>query len=267
MFATLCVLVFGGARVGFLSGLLGVGGAMIIVPLLNLLFSGMGLPQNLVQHLAVGTAPSTILFTALVTFLAHARMGARRWDVWRKTTPGIILGAAGGAVLAHHIDGRSLEILFAAIIIVMSGQMIMGFKPRPRTGLQAFFFPVGMLVGGLASLSGVAGTLQLVVFLAWAGFAWCDCVGTAAALSLPIALASTLSYMAVGWNVPELPRFSLGYVYLPGTFGLMIPSMLMAVAGAKLAHWPRLPVAALKRGFGGFGVFVGLSILFKALAA
>lgn len=267
MFATLCILILGGALVGFLSGLLGVGGAMIIVPLLNLLFTSMELPPSLVQHLAVGTAPSTILFTSLVTFIAHARMGSMRWDAWRKMTPGIIAGAIGGAVLAHHIDGRSLEMLFAAIIIVMSGQLTVGFKPRPRAGLQVFFFPVGILIGGLASLSGVAGTLQLVVFLAWAGFLWCDCVGTAAALSLPIALTATLSYMAVGWNVPDLPRFSLGYVYLPGTFGLMLPSMLMAVAGAKLAHWPRLPVAALKRGFGFFGFFVGLSILVKALMA
>ena len=83
----------------------------------------------------------------------------------------------------------------------------------------------------------MAGSLQLIIFLAWAGYAWCDCVSTAAALSLPITLTATISYMILGWGIDGLPDFSLGYVYLPGTFGLMIPSMLMAVAGARLAHY------------------------------
>ena len=259
-----CILILGGAVVGLLSGLFGVGGTIIIVPLLNTLFSSMGISENLVQHIAVGTAPSTILVTSLATFIAHVRMGSMRWDVWRKMLSGIIVGSIAGAVLAHKIQGQSLELIFGIMIVVMAIQMIIGFKPRPHTGIQAFYFPVSVAIGILSSLTGVAGSLQLIIFLAWAGYAWCDCVSTAAALSLPITLTATISYMILGWSTEGLPEYSLGYVYLPGTFGLMIPSMLMAVVGAKLAHWSKLPAGLLKRAFGVFGLCVGISILIKA---
>lgn len=258
-----CVLVLGGAVVGILSGLFGVGGTIIIVPLLNLLFTSVGVPDNLVQHLAVGTAPSTILVTSLATFVAHVRMGSMRWDVWKRMVWGIVIGSVAGAVVAHRIQGQALEIIFGVLIVVMAIQMIVGFKPRPHAGVGAFFLPVSIGIGMLSSLTGVAGSLQLIIFLAWAGYTWCDCVSTAAALSLPITLTATVSYMMLGWSAEGLPDYSLGYVYLPGTFGLMIPSMLMAVAGAKLAHWSKLPAPLLKRVFGVFGLCVGIAILIK----
>ena len=260
-----CILVLGGALVGILSGLFGVGGAIIIVPLLNMLFSSMGVSDNLVQHLAVGTAPSTMLVTSLTTFLAQVRMGSMRWDVWKKMLAGIVVGSVAGALFAHRIQGQSLELIFGIMIVVMAVQMIMGFKPRPHTGAQNFYIPVSLGIGILSSLTGVAGSLQLIIFLAWAGYAWCDCVSTAAALSLPITLTSTISYIILGWGHEGLPEFSLGYMYVPGTIGLMIPSMIMAVVGARLAHWSKLPADMLKRAFGVFGLFVGISILIKAL--
>ena len=264
---TLLILVCGGSLVGLLSGLFGVGGALIIVPLLNILFTHMGIPESLVQHLAVGTAPSTMLVTSLTTFLAHARMGSMSWDAWKKMMPGIIIGAVCGAMLAHVIDGRTLEILFGIIIVVMSTQMFGGFTPKPRPFMKKLYVPVSLFIGMLASMTGVAGSLQIIVFLAWAGHEWCDCVGTSAALTLPITLTATISYMILGWNAPDLPEYSLGYVYFPGTLALMIPGMLMAVAGAKLAHWSNLPTGILKRSFALFGLGIGISILYKTLGS
>ena len=261
----LAILVFGGSLVGLLSGLFGVGGAFIIVPLMNILFSQMGVPESLVQHLAVGTAPSTMLITSLTTFLAHVRLGSMRWDVWRIMLPGIIVGALTGAVLAHRIDGRTLEILFGLIIMFMAVQMFTGVTPRAHTGLRRLYVPVSLFIGMLSSMTGVAGSMQLIVFLAWAGHDWCDCVSTAAALTLPISLTATISYIILGWNTPDLPAFSLGYVYLPGTLCLMIPGMAMAVVGAKLAHWSKLPQKPLKRAFSLFGFAISISILAKAL--
>lgn len=115
-----CILVLGGALVGILSGLFGVGGAIIIVPLLNMLFSSMGVSDNLVQHLAVGTAPSTMLVTSLTTFLAHVRMGSMRWDVWKKMLAGIVVGSVAGALFAHRIQGQALELIFGIMIVVMA---------------------------------------------------------------------------------------------------------------------------------------------------
>ena len=86
-----------------------------------------------------------------------------------------------------------------------------------------------------------------------------------AALTLPITLTATISYMVVGWNAPGLPDFSLGYVYIPGTLSLMIPGVIMAVVGARLAHWSGLPTALVKKSFAVFGLFVGFSILTKTL--
>ncbi len=265
MLSILAILIGGGSLVGLLSGLFGIGGALIIVPLLNILFSHMGMPDSLVQHLAVGTAPSTMLVTSFTTFLAHTKMGSMRWDAWRMMLPGIIIGSIGGAVLARMIDGRTLEILFAVIICIMSVQMLTGFTPRPRPMAKKLYVPVSLFIGMLASLTGVAGSLQLIVFLSWAGHEWCDCISTSAALTLPITLTATISYMVVGWNAPGLPDFSLGYVYIPGTLSLMIPGVIMAVVGARLAHWSGLPTALVKKSFAVFGLFVGFSILTKTL--
>ena len=178
---------------------------------------------------------------------------------------GIVVGSVTGAFLAHRIQGPSLGLIFGIMIVVMAVQMIIGFKPRPHTGAQAFYFPVSIAIGILSSLTGVAGSLQLIIFLTWAGYAWCDCVSTAAALSLPITLTATVSYILLGWSAEGLPDYSLGYVYLPGTVGLMIPSMLMAVVGAKLAHWSKLPADMLKRAFGVFGLCVGIAMLIKVM--
>ena len=259
------ILVCGGSLVGLLSGLFGVGGAFIIVPLLNILFTQMGIDQDIVQHLAVGTAPSTMLITSLTTFLAHTRMGSMRWDVWRTMLPGIIIGAVSGALLAHHINGRTLEMLFGVIIVLMSTQMAIGRTPPPNEKMKKLYVPVSLFVGMIASLTGVAGSMQLIVFLAWAGHDWCDCVSTAAALTLPISLTATISYIVLGWHQPDLPAYSFGYVYVPGTLSLMIPGIIMAIVGARLAHWSGLPLKNLKRGFAIFGLCIGVSILYRTV--
>lgn len=259
------VLICGGSLVGLLSGMFGMGGAFIIVPLLNIVFTQTGISPDLVQHLAVGTAPSTMLITSLTTFIAHTRMGSMRWDVWKTMLPGIIAGAVSGALLAHHINGRMLETLFGIMVILMSLQLFIGRTPRPDARMKKLYVPVSLFVGMIASMTGVAGSMQLLIFLSWAGHDWCDSVSTSAALTLPISLTATVSYMVLGWNQPGLPTGALGYVYLPGTLSLMIPGIVMAVVGARLAHWSGLPLTSLKRGFSLFGLFIGCSILYRTV--
>lgn len=104
-----------------------------------------------------------------------------------------------------------------------------------------------------------------VIFLVWAAIDWADAVGTSAALSLPISLTGTLGYAIAGWNFPELPPYSVGFVYLPGMFCLLVSSMSMAVVGARLAHSPRLPMQALRRCFAVGNILLGLSILRSVL--
>ena len=259
MLSMLGLLVLGGAFVGLLSGLLGVGGAVIIMPLLNVFFDRLGFSVDTTQHLSLGTSLATILFTSLSSVLAHRRYGSVRADIWKKMAPGIIAGTLSGALLAPHLPG-----LF--FVMLVGVHLLFNSTPRPKTGrLERAMLPVSILIGLISSLAGIAGTMLCVIFLVWAAIDWADAVGTSAALSLPISLTGTLGYAIAGWNVPELPSYSVGFVYLPGMFCLLVSSMSMAVVGARLAHSPRLPMQVLRRCFAVGNILLGLSILRSVL--
>ena len=230
MLSMLGLLVLGGAFVGLLSGLLGVGGAVIIMPLLNVFFDRLGFSVDTTQHLSLGTSLATILFTSLSSVLAHRRYGSVRADIWKKMAPGIIAGTLGGALLAPHLPGLFLRGFFAFFVMLVGVHLLFNSTPRPKTGrLERAMLPVSILIGLISSLAGIAGTMLCVIFLVWAAIDWADAVGTSAALSLPISLTGTLGYAIAGWNVPELPPYSVGFVYLPGMFCLLVSSMSMAI--------------------------------------
>ena len=244
MLSMLALLVLGGAFVGLLSGLLGVGGAVIIMPLLNVFFDRLGFSVDTTQHLSLGTSLATILFTSLSSVLAHRRYGSVRADIWKKMAPGIIAGTLGGALLAPHLPGLFLRGFFAFFVMLVGVHLLFNSTPRPKTGrLERAMLPVSILIGLISSLAGIAGTMLCVIFLVWAAIDWADAVGTSAALSLPISLTGTLGYAIAGWNFPELPPYSVGFVYLPGMFCLLVSSMSMAVVGARLAHSPRSAIS------------------------
>ena len=266
MLSMLALLVLGGAFVGLLSGLLGVGGAVIIMPLLNVFFDRLGFSVDTTQHLSLGTSLATILFTSLSSVLAHRRYGSVRADIWKKMAPGIIAGTLGGALLAPHLSGLFLRGFFAFFVMLVGVHLLFNSTPRPKIGrLERAMLPVSILIGLISSLAGIAGTMLCVIFLVWAAIDWADAVGTSAALSLPISLTGTLGYAIAGWNFPELPPYSVGFVYLPGMFCLLVSSMSMAVVGARLAHSPRLPMQALRRCFAVGNILLGLSILRSVL--
>ena len=218
------------------------------------------------QHLSLGTSLATILFTSLSSVLAHRRYGSVRADIWKKMAPGIIAGTLGGALLAPHLPGLFLRGFFRLLRHAGRRSSALQFHPRPKTGrLERAMLPVSILIGLISSLAGIAGTMLCVIFLVWAAIDWADAVGTSAALSLPISLTGTLGYAIAGWNFPELPPYSVGFVYLPGMFCLLVSSMSMAVVGARLAHSPRLPMQALRRCFAVGNILLGLSILRSVL--
>jgi uncharacterized membrane protein YfcA len=206
MLSMLALLVLGGAFVGLLSGLLGVGGAVIIMPLLNVFFDRLGFSVDTTQHLSLGTSLATILFTSLSSVLAHRRYGSVRADIWKKMAPGIIAGTLGGALLAPHLSGLFLRGFFAFFVMLVGVHLLFNSTPRPKIGrLERAMLPVSILIGLISSLAGIAGTMLCVIFLVWAAIDWADAVGTSAALSLPISLTGTLGYAIAGWNFPELP--------------------------------------------------------------
>lgn len=252
-----------GALAGFFAGLLGVGGGGIIVPVLAVLFTAQHFPAEHVMHMALGTSLATIVFTSLSSLRAHHSHGAVVWSIVRAMAPGILLGTFLGAQVVSHVSTQALAIFFVLFMAYVSIQMIINAKPKPARVLPGplGMFGVGAGIGGVSSLVAIGGGSLSVPFMTWCNVKMHHAIGTSSALGLPIAVAGTVGYMVGGYGADALPSNSLGYIYLPALAMLVLPSVIAAPLGAKLAH--RLPVATLKRIFAGVLIVLSGKMLFS----
>lgn len=252
-----------GACTGFLSGLLGIGGGMIMVPFVDALLRQQGLDAEHSLRMAIATSLATILFTSLSSMRAHHRRGGVRWDVAKQLLPGILLGSALGAYWASQLQTRWLLAWFAAFLLFSATQMLIERKPKASRGLpsQGGLTLVGSLIGGLSSVVGAGGAFMTVPFLTWCSLAPAVAIGTSAASGFPIAAAGTLGYIYSGWH-HQLPH-ALGYVYLPALLIIVLASMLTAPRGAALAH--QLPTKRLKRYFAASLYLLSLHMLWRTI--
>ncbi len=239
-----------GVVAGFLAGLLGIGGGMMMVPFLIWILTHRGVPGDLAVKMAIATAMATILFTALSTTRAHQRRGAIRWDLVRRMAPGIVVGglAAGGGVFAL-VRGQALALFFAAFVGYSALQMLRATTPKPsrqlpgRIGLAA----TGGGIGFLSGLVGAGGAFIAVPFMTRCNVPIHNAVATGAAIGLPIALANTVGYVIGGWSQPAPLPGAFGFLYLPALAVISMASMLTAPLGARVAH--ALNVKQLRRIF------------------
>ncbi|MBS1173661.1 MAG: hypothetical protein H6R12_2491 [Proteobacteria bacterium] len=254
-----------GAFVGFFAGLLGVGGGLVTVPALAMIFSAQHFAADHVLHLALGTSMAAILFTSISSLREHHRHGAVIWTVVRDITPGILIGTALGTVLARQVSTRALAIFFAAFVVFVAVQMMFNLKPRPSRQLpgRLAVAGVGAGIGAISSLAAIGGGTLTVPFLTWCNVKVHNAIGTSAAVGFPIALGGAVGYIVNGLSVAELPQWSLGFVYLPALAWLVASSMLTAPLGARTAH--RLPVPTLKRIFAGVLVLLSAKMLSNLL--
>jgi len=239
-----------GLFTGFFAGMLGIGGGLVMVPALTMMFAAQAaFPGSEILHLALGTSMATILFTALASLRAHHRHGAVLWRVVGQITPGIPLGTLLGTLFASSVPARPLAIFFTAFVCLVAVQMILNLKPKPSRDLPgaAGVIAVGVGIGALSALVAIGGGSLTVPFLTWCNVRVQHAIGTSAAVGFPIAVGGSLGYIYNGWGHPGLPEWSLGYIYVPAFVWLVPSSMLIAPLGARLAH--RLPVATLKRLF------------------
>jgi uncharacterized membrane protein YfcA len=234
-----------GAFVGFFAGLLGIGGGLIIVPILVTVFTAQDFPTDRMMHFALGTTMATIIFTSLASLRTHHQHGAVNWKIVKNITPGIFLGTIGGAALASSMTGQLLSIIFVVFIFYAATQMLLQFRPNPifqlpgKTGM----FIVGSFIGVLSSLVAIGGGLLSVPFLTLCNIKLQQAIGTAAAIGFPVAFAGTVGYIINGYLQPEiLPDYSLGYVYLPALIWLVLASMLTAPLGAKMTHFTKTAI-------------------------
>ena len=250
-----------GAAAGVLAGLFGVGGGLIIVPVLVFSFTAQGFAPEVLTHLAVGTSLATIIFTSINSVLEHQRKGAVRWPIFAWMALGIFLGTGLGSLTAASLQGPLLQKVIGSFAILIAIQMALDLKPRAsravpgRLGLTA----AGGVIGWASAIFGIGGGSLTVPFLTWRSVVMQQAVATSAACGLPIALAGALSFMLIGWERPALPAWSLGFVYLPALLGIALTSMYFARLGARLAH--RLSPRLLKRLFALLLFCVGSSFL------
>ncbi|MGL4230851.1 MAG: sulfite exporter TauE/SafE family protein [Casimicrobium sp.] len=236
-----------GVFVGFLAGLLGIGGGMVMVPFLVVLFQAQGFPFETKMQVILATSMATIIFTAFSSVRAHHAKGAVNWNVVWNMSPGILLGALIGTRVVSMLSTQFLAIFFTCFLFYTGTQMLLNFKPKATRTLPGRFglLVAGVIVGVLSALVGAGGGFFSIPFLTWSNVPVHGAVGTSAALGFPIAVFTTIGNIFNGWNMPNVPQPSLGYVYLPALVGISIASVITAPFGARLAH--RLPVATLKR--------------------
>ncbi|MDP1681471.1 MAG: sulfite exporter TauE/SafE family protein [Burkholderiales bacterium] len=238
-----------GLAAGFVAGLLGVGGGLIIVPVLAFIFTAHYFPEQYVMHLALGTSLASIIFTSISSLRAHHAHGAVNWKVWREITPGVVIGTLLGSVLAAYLSALFLKVFFVVFVFYVGTQMLLDIKPKPSRELPGLpgMFATGNVIGAVSSLVGIGGGTLSVPFMTWCNIKLHQAIGTSAAIGLPIAVAGAVGYVANGLAVNNLPAHSLGFIYLPALGAIVAASILTAPLGAKLAH--RLPVKKLKKIF------------------
>lgn len=238
-----------GCVAGFLAGLLGIGGGMLLVPAMTYVGTRGGFDPSYVVKMAVATSLSTIVFTSISSVRAHHRKGAVRWDLAARLAPGIVVGSVLGALVAKSLPASVLALCFAGFTGYSAVQMLVDRKPKPSRQLPgtAGLSGMGGLIGGLSALVGAGGAFISVPFMVWCNVPIHTAVATSAALGFPIAAAGTLGYWWAGWQLPVAPPGAVGFIYLPALALIACTSVLLAPVGAAAAH--RLDRAKLKRVF------------------
>ncbi len=244
-------LLFSGAVAGTLAGLLGIGGGVIIVPIVTLLFEGHGIPHGLAIKLALGTSLATIVVTAMSSIYTHHRKGAVDWGLFRVMGPAVFIGSLIGAWLADLIPGDALYIAFIVFLFAVSAQMAIS-RVSAHRGLpgQRGLATASTLVGIVSALMGIGGGAMHVPFLSYCGVPVKRAIATAAAVGLPLAVSATIGYIIGGLDETGIPPGSVGYVNLPVFGGVVAASLVFAPLGATLAH--KLPDVLLRRMFAVF---------------
>jgi len=256
------LLLATGAFAGVLAGLLGVGGGIVIVPILFHLFTGFGVDTGLAMPLAVGTSLSTIVFTSLVSARNHYAKGGVDMALVRAWVLPVLIGVVIGSLAPSVIDGAKVKTVFGIMLVLVSLHMLASSQwklellsrlpPRP----VQFLLAVG--VGGLSALLGIGGGTLVVPLLTLCAFPIHRAVSTASVFGFVISVPATLVYIGNGWQVADLPALSTGYVNW-AAFSILVPmTMWLAPVGVRLAY--RLNVPQLKRVFAVFLCIIGLKM-------
>lgn len=265
MLLMMVALLVIGAFTGFMAGLLGVGGGMMLTPFMTFLFTMAGFPDALVIKMALATSLTTILFTSVTSVRAHHQSGKVRWDIAKPMGLGAFWGTFLGANFASALKSEWLAIFFAVFVGYSAIKMFRTSKPKPSREVPgtASLAAVGSGVGFISSLLGAGGGFLSTPFMVWCNVSMHQAIGTSAALGFPIAAGGLIGYVIAGLAVEQFPAWSVGYIYLPALAACALASLITAPIGAKTSH--RMNVGFLKRVFAVLLLTLALYMASRAL--
>ena len=248
-----------GLFAGFMAGYLGIGGGLVLVPVLSWLFSQDPATADMAVQMAVATSLATMLFTSMSSLLAHHRRGAIIWRLVRQMLPGLLAGALLGSIIADRIGNTALGYVFGVFALIIGLQMLRGSGRPGNHSLPGHISVAGtsLGIGTLSSLLGIGGGSMTVPWLLWHGQRVQKSIATSAACGYPIAVAGTLGFVLLGDSQSSTP--ALGYVHLQALAGVALFSVLGAPVGVAVVH--RSSPLLAKRFFAVFLLVVAVKML------
>lgn len=239
-----------GAIAGLLAGLLGIGGGVIVVPVMTSVFAYLGTPETMVMQFAAGTSLAVMSVTSISSMRLHIKYGQQVWPVYKPILPGIIVGTIIGAAIADSLASDTLEKFFGCLLVYVAYRAYFkrSIKHLTTASLPTYVMAIGgIIVGTIAGMLGIGGGLLLVPFLLYANINMRLAVAVASACSLTVAIVGTIAYMITGANETHPLHYVTGYIYWPAFLGIALTSPLFAALGAKLSA--KVHVDALRRIF------------------
>ncbi|NQZ09581.1 MAG: sulfite exporter TauE/SafE family protein [Algicola sp.] len=248
LFIISCLIL--GAVAGFLGGLLGIGGGVIMVPVLLALFTQFGWNEALSIKMAIATSLSAIIFTSIAAIRAQIRRDAILWPLVKTWTPFILLGSFCSGTIANFLPSLMLKGFIGCFLLLAAIVMLVRWAPAPHRQLPGKVGAgITSFIAGLASaLAGIGGGNIIVPTLTWFNVPMKNATATSSTLGLPISVFGAAGFITAGWGMPELPQYSLGFVYLPAVALIAVMTFVLAPVGVAVAH--KISAANLKQVFG-----------------
>ena len=255
-----------GIVVSLIAGMFGVGGGMVLVPALYLLFSAQHFPHEHLMHITLGTTMMSMIVTTVMAMNVHRKLGNIDWSVARTMAVGLAIGSIVGSTVASKLPTHPLTIIFACITTAASINLIWNFKPSATRTMPGIFVNgcVSFAIGIIAALTATTGGFLFTPYQAWHNVPMKRAIGTTSAIGIPVALGGGLSYLFSGLSAQNLPPLTYGFVCLPALLGIVSCSSLFVSVGAKLVS--RMDPQKTKRFFGIYLLIVALKMLHTALS-
>ncbi|WP_374310963.1 sulfite exporter TauE/SafE family protein [Dongia sp.] len=260
------ILALAGCGSGFLAGMLGVGGGIVVVPALFHVLAAFDVPLDLRMHIAVGTSLGSIVPTSIISLRAHNKRGAVDWGLLRQWAPWVAAGVILGSIIASDVRGATLTLIFAIMSLLVASYLAIGradfhiTDKLPGTPIRQ---AICLFIGGVSAMMGIGGGSLSVPAMTLCSYPIRRAVGTASAIGLIIAVPGTITFMVTGFGETGLPMASVGYVNLVAVAALVPSSLIFAPIGAKVAH--TIPQIVLRRCFAGFLLLTSLRMFYSLL--